>query len=84
MRTTDPLCLIGDSRTGKRFDGMTFGSSSNASITHRQAELVARNSWLDYERATLLIKLESLTDQQVGQRMLSSETHPAWTSSVSM
>lgn len=37
-------------------------------------ELAALNSWLDYERATLLSKLDGLTDEQIGQRVLPSET----------
>jgi Protein of unknown function (DUF664) len=37
-------------------------------------EVAALNSWLDYERATLLSKLEGLTDEQAGQRTVSSDT----------
>ena len=37
-------------------------------------ELATLNSWLDYERATLLLKIEGLTDEQAGQRPLPSET----------
>ena len=38
------------------------------------AELAALNSWLDYERATLLTKLEGLTEEQAGRRTLPSDT----------
>jgi hypothetical protein len=31
------------------------------------SELTMLNSWLDYERATLLGKLSGLTDEQIGQ-----------------
>lgn len=41
---------------------------------HVSPELAALNSWLDYERATLLSKLEGLTAEQVGQRTVSSGT----------
>src|SRR5215475_8991204 len=37
-------------------------------------ELAALNSWLDYERATLLSKLEGLTAEQAGQRTVPSDT----------
>ena len=37
-------------------------------------ELAALNSWLDYERATLLTKLEGLTEEQAGQRTVSTDT----------
>jgi hypothetical protein len=38
------------------------------------SELGALNSWLDYERATLLTKLQGLTDEQAGQRTVRSVT----------
>lgn len=38
------------------------------------SELAALNSWLDYNRATLLSKLDGLTEQQAGQRTVGSET----------
>lgn len=41
---------------------------------HVNSELAALNSWLDYERATLLTKLEGLTEEQAAQRTVSSET----------
>ena len=37
-------------------------------------ELAALNSWLDYERATLLTKLEGLTQEQAGQRTVATDT----------
>ena len=37
-------------------------------------EVATLNSWLDYERATLLMKLQGLTAEQAGQRNLPSET----------
>jgi hypothetical protein len=37
-------------------------------------ESAALNNWLDYERATLLSKLEGLTSEQAGQRTVSSDT----------
>jgi len=37
-------------------------------------ELAALNSWLDYNRATLLSKLAGLTEEQAGQRMVGSGT----------
>ena len=37
-------------------------------------ELATLNSWLDYERATLLLKIEGLTAEQAGQRTLPSDT----------
>lgn len=37
-------------------------------------ELAALNSWLDYHRATLLTKLEGLTEEQAGQRVVASDT----------
>jgi len=37
-------------------------------------ELATLNSWLDYQRATLLTKLEGLTEQQAGQRTVGSDT----------
>ncbi len=37
-------------------------------------ELAALNSWLDYQRATLLTKLEGLTEEQAGQRTVPSDT----------
>ncbi len=36
-------------------------------------ELAALNSWLDYERATLLLKLQGLTNEQAGQRTVPSD-----------
>ena len=41
---------------------------------HVNPELATLNSWLDYERATLLLKLEGLTAEQAGQRTVPSET----------
>jgi hypothetical protein len=38
------------------------------------SELAALNGWLDYERATLLSKLEGLTPEQAGQRTVGSDT----------
>ena len=37
-------------------------------------ESAALNSWLDYNRATLLSKLDGLTEEQAGQRMVG----PRW------
>jgi hypothetical protein len=37
-------------------------------------ELAALNSWLDYNRATLLSKLDGLTEEQAGRRMVGSDT----------
>ena len=37
-------------------------------------ELAALNSWLDYQRATLLAKLDGLTQEQAGQRLVGSDT----------
>jgi hypothetical protein len=37
-------------------------------------ELATLNSWLDYQRATLLSKLEGLTEEQAGQRVVASDT----------
>jgi Protein of unknown function (DUF664) len=37
-------------------------------------ELAALNSWLDYQRATLLTKLDGLTEEQAGQRTVGSDT----------
>ncbi|MEU6237244.1 DinB family protein [Kitasatospora sp. NPDC047058] len=37
-------------------------------------EMAALNSWLDYERATLLSKLEGLTPEQAARRTVASET----------
>ncbi|HVQ95386.1 MAG TPA: DinB family protein [Mycobacteriales bacterium] len=37
-------------------------------------ELAALNSWLDHNRATLLSKLNGLTEEQAGQRMVGSDT----------
>jgi hypothetical protein len=41
---------------------------------HVSSELTMLNSWLDYERATLLSKLEGLTDAQAAQRTVPSDT----------
>ena len=38
------------------------------------SELDTLNSWLDYERATLLLKLDGLTEEQAGQRTVASDT----------
>lgn len=38
------------------------------------SELAALNSWLDYERATLLSKLSGLSDEQIGQGPVPSGT----------
>ena len=45
------------------------------------SELTMLNSWLDHERATLLSKLEGLTDEQVAQRAVPSRTPPCTASS---
>lgn len=41
---------------------------------HVNSELAALNSWLDYERATHLTKLEGLTEEQAAQHTVRCET----------
>ena len=54
---------------------MTFRSPiERVDPPHVSSELDTLNSWLDYERATLLLKLEGLTAEQAGQRTLPSDT----------
>ena len=49
---------------------MTFTSPLPRTEPPRtNAELAALNSWLNYNRATLLSKLDGLTEEQAGQPM---------------
>lgn len=55
--------------------GMTFTSPlERIDPPDTNPELVALNSWLDYQRATLLTKVEGLTEEQAGQRTVGSDT----------
>jgi hypothetical protein len=55
--------------------GMTFTSPLTRTEPPRtNPELAALNSWLDYNRATLLGKLDGLTEEQAGQPMVGSGT----------
>jgi hypothetical protein len=55
--------------------GMNFTSPlERADPPDISPELAALNSWLDYERATLLTKLQGLTEEQAGQRTVGSDT----------
>ena len=54
---------------------MTFTSPlEHAEPLDLNPELAALNSWLDYQRATLLTKLEGLTEAQAGQRTVPTDT----------
>ena len=54
---------------------MTFTSPLTRTEPPRtNPESAALNSWLDYNRATLLSKLDGLTEEQAGQRMVGSGT----------
>ncbi len=54
---------------------MTFTSPLTRTEPPRtNPELAALNSWLDYNRATLLSKLDGLTEEQAGQPMVGSGT----------
>lgn len=54
---------------------MTFTSPlERTDPPYTSPELAALNSWLDYHRATLLSKLDGLTDEQAGQRKVGSDT----------
>jgi Protein of unknown function (DUF664) len=53
---------------------MTFTSPlRRVDPPRRNPELAALNSWLDYHRATLLTKLNGLTDARAGQRTVGSD-----------
>lgn len=45
-----------------------------ADPAYTNPELAVLNSWLDYHRATLLSKLNGLTDEQAGERKVGSDT----------
>ena len=54
---------------------MTFSSPlTRTDPPFTNPELAALNSWLDYNRATLLSKLDGLTEEQAGRRMVGSDT----------
>jgi Protein of unknown function (DUF664) len=54
---------------------VTFASPLTRTEPPRtNSELAALNSWLDYNRATLLGKLDGLTEEQAGQPMVGSGT----------
>lgn len=53
---------------------MTFSPIERVDPPLVSSELGALNSWLDYERATLLMKLQGLTEEQAGQRTVTSDT----------
>lgn len=54
---------------------MTFFSSiERVDPSDVNLESAALNSWLDYERATLLMKLQGLTDERAAQRTVASDT----------
>jgi hypothetical protein len=48
--------------------------SNASSHPNVNPELATLSSWLDYQRATLLTKLEGLTEEQAGQRTVPSDT----------
>ncbi len=59
----------------RRLIGMTFTSPfERVEPPDVNPELAALNSWLDYQRATLLNKLEGLTEEQAGQHTVPSGT----------
>jgi hypothetical protein len=54
---------------------MTFTSPlERTDPPYTNPELAALNSWLDYHRATLLKKLDGLTEEQAGRPMVDSGT----------